>query len=219
MDAVEASLAVGTRRKSRKNTGGKFLRSRANIERERRALELLRDGATHQEIGDALGITKSSATTLIHRALAYRAENEGPTVEAARSLHIARLEHMLSRWFPRAVGDYLDPETGETSHPPDYRAADMSLKILSQIADVQGTKKTPMAVSQPTGQPSSGDVHVHFHQPEDRQRAEATILSGLAAMVAKTSAVEGQLAAIGTSTAALNGEIVNDTPGPPPVRT
>lgn len=220
MDAVEASLQVGTRtragKRSRKNA--KFLRDGAVIERERRALELLRDGLTHQEIAHDLGISRSGATMLIQRALAYRAEREGPAVEEARTIHTMRLEKLLVRWYPRAVGDWYDEETGKSQHEPDYRAAEMTLKILSQMADIQGTKRTPMTAPGVTNT-SSQDVHVHFHHPDDRQRAEATILDNLRKAAEKAHTIEGQLAALGTSTAQLTGHKANDKPGPPPVRT
>lgn len=222
MDAVAATLSVGTRHRAGKRSkkGGKFVRDGAVVERERRALELLRDGCTHLEIGDALGISRSAASNMIARALAIRAEREGPTVEAARTLHTMRLEKLLQRWYPRAVGDYLDEETGETSHAPDYRAADMTLKILGQLAEIQGTKKL-IPVRPDTGgeNPSGGDLHVHFHHPGERQRAEADILASLATAREKQTVIEGQLATIGTSTAQLTGQETNDKPGPPPVKT
>lgn len=222
MDAVAATLAVGTRKKAgrRSAKNGRFLRDGAVIERERRALELLRDGATHTEIGQALQISRSAASNLIARALAHRAEREGPTVEAARALHTMRLEKMLSRWYPRAVGEYLDPETGESEHPPDFRAADMTLKIMGQLADVQGTRKI-IPMSRPPegeGESSGGGLHVHFHHPAERLKAEATILASLRVAQEKQNTIEGHLAAIGTSQAEIAGHAVNDKPGPPPVR-
>jgi DNA-binding CsgD family transcriptional regulator len=223
MDSVSAALAVGTREKagkrSRKNA--KFLRDGAVIERERYALEKLRDGLTHQEIADDMHISRSSASNLIQRALKHRAEREGPAVEEARTLHVMRLEKMLLRWFPRATGDYLDEETGTSENPPDYRAADMTLKILNQLAEVQGTKKIMPVTTVPNPDApdsSSGGLHVHFHHPAERQRAEASILEALRKASDKQNVIEGQLAAIGTSTAQLLGEVDHDKPGPPPVK-
>ena len=222
MDAVAASLAVGTRKRAgrRSAKNGKFLRDGAVIERERRALELLRDSRTHSEIAQEMGISRSAASNLIQRALAHRAEREGLAVEEARTIHVMRLEKLLGRYMPRALGDYLDMETGETEHVPDVRAGEFVLKVLNQLADVQGTKKTPIAPpSSGTPDTSGGGLHVHFHHPAERQKAEATILQTLAVAAQKTREVEGQLAAIGTSTAALTGQVVEDKPGPPPVRT
>lgn len=221
MDAVTAALQVGTRKKAKKRTtkNGRFLRDGAVIERERRALELLRDGLSHRDIAQELGMSPSGTTELIQRALAYRAEREGPAVEQARTIHQMRLEKMLQRWYPRAVGDWYDEETGRSQHPPDYRAADMTLKILGQLADIQGTKKTPMGAATANTNPSGGDVHVHFHHPDERQKAEAVILDNLRKTVEKAHTIEGQLATIGTSTALLTGRETNDKPGPPPVRT
>ena len=223
MDAVTASLKVGTRHKagkrSRKN--GKFLRDGAVIERERRALELLCAGATHSDIGRALEISRSAASNLISRALSHRAEREGPAVEQARTLHTMRLENLLARWYPRATGDWMDPETGESSHEPDYRAADMTLKILSQLADIQGTKKIiPVRPeASPDAPLSGGDLPGHFHHPAERQRAEEGSLASLTKAREKQHTIEGQLATIGTTQAQLIGTEVNDTPGPPPIRT
>lgn len=221
MDDVSQALAVGTRHKAGKRArkNAKFLRDGAVIERERRALELLRDLRTHQEIGDALGISRSAASNLIQRALMHRAEREGPTVEQARVVHTMRLEQLLRRWTPLALGDYLDPETGETDHAPNIRAAEIVLKVLNQLADIQGTKKVPMGPPPGQENPSSADLHLHFHHPGERQRAEEAILKGLATAAAKTREIEGQLATIGTTHAALVGEVVNDKPGPPPVKT
>lgn len=92
---------------------------------------------TQVEIADELGIDQGTVSRLITSALEERAK-EDPQIRAqARALMVERLDLMLSRWFPLAIGSTPD------AIAPDRDAAELTLKILDRLGKIQGVDVAP----------------------------------------------------------------------------
>lgn len=112
--------------------------SAAITERERHALELLVAGATYDQIGRILAVSRTRAQTIVSTALAKRAlEFNQFSRDQAFVIFWERLEKMFSRWFPLAVGGQRDPVTG-LPVPPDPEAARLVMGILDRMAKTMG---------------------------------------------------------------------------------
>lgn len=95
----------------------------AQLETERRALELRRAGVTFDAIADSLGFAhRSGAHNAVARALA---RNPEPAGEDVRALEVDRLDRMLVAVWQRAM-------TG------DSKAMDQALKISERRARLLG---------------------------------------------------------------------------------
>jgi hypothetical protein len=93
--------------------------------RKRRALELRAAGMPYQDIGDELGIDRTTAAHYVAEALERFLGEEVRCADAARQLHLARLEDLLSvRWDKAMRGDAT--------------AAMACLKILERQAKLLG---------------------------------------------------------------------------------
>lgn len=112
--------------------------------RQREVLRLRALGTPVPEIARQLGgVTESAVWKLLKRALAAQAAElrSMEAFELALALQMMRYELLLSKWFPRAMS--LDKD-----------AADVALKIMSQIADVNGFKSLRIVPGQGrTGEP------------------------------------------------------------------
>lgn len=98
--------------------------------RQREVLRLRALGTPVPEIARQLGgVTESAVWKLLKRALIAQAAELRSTeaFETSLALQMIRYELLLSKWFPRAMA--LDKD-----------AADVALKLMSQIADVNGFK-------------------------------------------------------------------------------
>ena len=95
-------------------------------EREVEALELRKAGATFQQIGTRLGISRQAAHKRVTEVLHDMAETTGEKAEAVRTLEGQRLDAMLLGLWARA------------SHG-DYGAVDRVLRIMQRRADMLGT--------------------------------------------------------------------------------
>ncbi len=181
-----------------------FRRPEAVKARESEVLALLVSGAQVPVIARAIGVHEGSARHIIKRALINRAAQEGPTVDAARAIYVDRLELLLSRWLPRAMGE----DTNSSGDPvePDSRALDAALKIMERLGQLNGV--TPH-------QAPSTTVNVSVNMPDDADQARARILAHLDAMRQKQNAIEGELANAGTSLHAIEGTAIEDRPPPP----
>lgn len=112
--------------------------SAAITERERHALELLVAGASYEQIGRILGVSRSRAGAVVSGALAKRAlEFNQYSRDQAFVIYWERLEKMFSRWFPLALGGQRDPTTG-LPVPPDPEAARIVTGILDRMAKTLG---------------------------------------------------------------------------------
>lgn len=87
---------------------------------------------TQVEIADELGIDQATVSRLLATALEDRAKQDPEIRARARALMIERLNLMLSRWFPLAIG------SNPNSMGPDRDAADMALKIMDRLGKFEG---------------------------------------------------------------------------------
>lgn len=176
---------------SEAQTRAQFKRSSAAIsERERQALELLVAGATYEQIGRILGISRSRATTVVGTALSKRAlEFNQFSRDQAFVIYWERLEKLFSKWFPLSLGGGIDTATGQRL-PPDPEAAKMILGILDRMAKTLGFD-APKRVEV--------DAKVEVTGP-DPQAIRRNIMESLAAMEARAQEAE----------AVVEGELVPD---------
>lgn len=146
-------------------------------EREHRALELVAAGATYEQIGRVLSITRTNARLLVEKAVGRRAleinRQEAPQV---RAILMDRLIALHRRWWPAALGN---PAEGLE---PSQQAADMVLKIHDRLARLTGVDSGVEAVARV-------DVVI---TNEDRENRLAGILGGLAEVAARQKAIEGE---------------------------
>jgi hypothetical protein len=180
--------------------------------RDLRTLELFVAGTPTRDIQAALGWGHpSSVTYAIRRALARRVEETRETVEEAKALYLTRLERLLESWMPLATGTFtLDEE--EPPARPDPRAADIVLRILTQIAEVEHTTVRVPAVAVPTV-----SVHNHVYSGQtDPAELQSKIMGTIEAMRNKMRVVDGTFTEVGTTLAEVTGR---DEPGdaPPPL--
>lgn len=101
--------------------------------RQREIIRLMALGVTMPEIARRLGnITESAARKLGRRALIAQAADlrAAGSFDEALALYLIRVEMMLSTWLPKAFAG-------------DEKAAEISHRYLSMVADVQGFKAMP----------------------------------------------------------------------------
>lgn len=121
--------AVGVRNRE----GGTQRRQTTLTARELRAIELTAAGATYAQVGVIMDMTRTNARLLVERALARRElEMRHREVGAAKALQLERLEQLMRRWFPIALGSPAD------GTPPNERAAVVVLSIMDRQARIAG---------------------------------------------------------------------------------
>lgn len=168
--------AVGIR-----HQGGARTRSERRITtltaRELRAIELTAAGATYDQVGAILSMTRTNARLLVERALARRAlEIKHRDLGPAKALQLERLEMLMRRWWPLAVGN---PRDGVA---PSERAAAVVLSVIDRINRVSGLE-APLRVEQ--------DVTVSLSHEELVERQDR-VLAGLAEVRKRQlTAIEG----------------------------
>ena len=145
--------------------------------RELRAIELTAAGATYDQVGAILSINRTSARALVERALARRAlEVQHRELGPARVLQLERLDKLLMRWWPLAVGN---PREGLA---PNDRAAMIVLSIMDRQERILGLAQ-PIRVEE--------DVTVSLTYEELEGRREK-VLAGLAEVMRRQQAIEGE---------------------------
>jgi hypothetical protein len=146
-------------------------------ERENRALELTAAGATYEQIGKILSITRRNAQLLVDKAVARRAlEINRQEAGQVRAILMDRLVALHRRWWPMALGN---PAEGVE---PSQVAADMILKIHDRLARITGVDSGVETVAR---------VDVVITE-QDRANRLAGILDGLAEVAARQRAIEGE---------------------------
>jgi hypothetical protein len=121
------------------------------FERSRRAIELRKAGLKYEDIARELGYANAKgASRAVQRAM-DKTLNEG--ARELRTLQYNRLNELLSRWYPRALGGrraaldefgkpVIDPTTGQPlmiDHPPDLNASKEVRAIIAQLDELMGT--------------------------------------------------------------------------------
>jgi hypothetical protein len=184
-------------------------RKQAAIVREDFALAMFARGIKVKEISAAMvveyGLAGDDGTTraIIRRGLARRAANAPEGTDDAREILMEGYRQILAAHMPLAVGDIGDG--------PSTRSAEVAMRALDRMAEITGVRRVPDT--------NVGGVNltVNVGEPGSVDKARNQILAGLRAEAAKHEIVEGHLASVGTSQAALtSGEPDDDTLGPPP---
>lgn len=158
--------------------------SAAISERERQALELLVAGATYEQIGRILGISRSRAGAVVGTALSKRAlEFNQYSRDQAFILYWERLEKLFSRWFPLSLGGQRDPSTGMPA-PPDAEAAKMVIGILDRMAKTLGfdaPRKVEVEATVTVSGPDPAAIRANIIQSladMEARNAEAAVVEG-----------------------------------------
>lgn len=117
-----------------------------HVLRRTQAAEMKAEGATWEQIADALGYAnKSHAWKDVNNRLAEVKEEETLAVEHLRILHETRLERLIQAWWPQATGQDVN-RPGLNS-----RAAEIVLKALERQARLRGVDapiKSEVSVTQ-----------------------------------------------------------------------
>lgn len=109
------------------------------IEREERALELRRAGASYREIAKALGCRLETAHKAVQRGIARQIERVQDKAEAVIQLELDRLDRLLR-------GVWVQAAQGNT------QAIDRVLRIMERRAALTGIDKpTKIAPTNPDG--------------------------------------------------------------------
>lgn len=178
-------------------------RAGAVAERERQALELFVQGRTYDHIKDQLAVSYSTAHRYVHNGLARRAEQDGEIAGKARAFLQMQIEALMGVWMPRALG-LVGSLEGETSTPPDPRAAEIMHRYIRSYAEITGAL-APIRVE--------GEV---VQRPLNPEEATAAIMEALARIGAKAHVIDGHLAGVGyTQQELTTGERHLDALPPP----
>lgn len=94
-------------------------------EREIKAMELRKSGATYAAIGEALGISEQGAYKAVIRALDKLNAKVIEGAEQLRRLELERLDRLFLAVYPKAIGG-------------SYEAIDRALKIMARRARLLG---------------------------------------------------------------------------------
>lgn len=94
-------------------------------EREAQALELRKGGATLEQIGQALGINRSTAKRALDRALQRLADDHREDAEQVKAVENTRLDALFMAHWPKALAGH-----GE--------ATDRILRIMERRAKLNG---------------------------------------------------------------------------------
>jgi len=184
-------------------------RKEAAIVREDLAITRFAAGLRVPEISAELRMTfggvyeDSTTRALIRRGLARRAANDPEGVEQARVL--------LAEGFRQILAAHMPYATGTLGDGPSVRSADVAMRALDKIGEINGVRRVPDIIQ------GGVNVSVNVGTPEGIHDARDQIMAALRAEAEKHRVVEGALAGVGTSQAALTGaEPDDDSPGPPP---
>ena len=94
-------------------------------DREHRAFELRKAGATYQQIGSQLGVTKQAANKMIKRVLAELKDLTDGDAEDVRRIEVERLDVMTLALWPKA-------------RRGDVQEVDRVLRIMQRRAELLG---------------------------------------------------------------------------------
>ena len=98
-------------------------------ERRSQALQIKVAGATYAQIAESTGVSIAQSYKDIKKRLAEVRKDDHEAVEQEWHLQMTRLERLLLRWFPLAIGN--DDDLAELG-------TNQSLKIMSQMNRIGG---------------------------------------------------------------------------------
>lgn len=146
-------------------------------ERRERALQLRAQGYRYREIAHELGYNDTSAAwNAVKRSLDELNQRTADQADRYRALEDHRLDLMAAPLWQRLTRTVTDPETGDETIEPNYRAIDRLLRIAERRARLWGLDET--------------DRH---HQAAD----DAQTVADLAAAAASQEALMGCLTQLG----------------------
>lgn len=114
-----------------------------HFERRRRALELRRLGISHKDIAKELGYSSAQAVGKAIQTAMQAGVQEAST--DLRAMQYDRLNEMLSRWYPQAIGGRRQEKDPDGSVrwvdvPPSLEATKMVASLMQQIDTLMGTQ-------------------------------------------------------------------------------
>lgn len=98
-----------------------------SAERKERIITLRRQGMSYPAIGEAAGCSNQYAYSVVKAYLDDLAKNATEGAEEIRRIELERLDLLLSRWLPRAVGE-----------PDNPKAAEIVMKTMDRRAKLLG---------------------------------------------------------------------------------
>jgi len=126
---------TGAGKTAKRGKGSKASRQVVNTTiQDAEALALRRTGLGYVEIGNRLGIPKSTAYDSVMRALADAIENRREQAESLRQLEVERLDEMLAAIYSLAIGVKADG----TRTRPNPALFDRVLRLMERRARLLG---------------------------------------------------------------------------------
>lgn len=184
-------------------------RKQASIVREDLAITRFAAGIALSDICNEMRMTfggsfdGGTVRAIIRRGIARRMANNPEGLDEAKGIIEEGYRQILAAHMPYA--------TGALGDGPDVRRAQIAMQALDKIAELWGMRRVPDLA------PNMVNVQVNVNEPGGVEAARDRILASLRTEAEKAHIVEGHLAAVGTSQAALTGaEPDDDTLGPPP---
>lgn len=117
------------------------------------ALDYRKQGYSYPQIAEAMGVSMSSAFEYVDIAIKNITRERA---EAVRELEIARINDLLTAFFPTAMGG-------------DAQAAAMCVRLMERLAKIEGYDAPErMELSGPGGGPIVNAIKVSFVIPKSR---------------------------------------------------
>ena len=112
-------------------------------ERRERALQLRAQGYRYRQIADELGYCDtSSAWNAVKQALDELNQRTADQADRYRMLEDQRLDMLAAPLWRRLTRTVTDPQTGDETTEPNYRAIDRLLRIAERRARLWGLDET-----------------------------------------------------------------------------
>lgn len=145
-----------------------------HLVRRTQAMEMKAEGATFQQIADALGYAnKGHAWKDINKRLSEVKAEEEIQTEHLRVLHETRLERLIQAWWPQATGQDVN-RPGLNS-----RAAEIVLKCMERQAKLRGVDapvKSEVTVTQNLDQRIEEMLRILSEEGPDPQVIEGELV-------------------------------------------
>jgi hypothetical protein len=120
-------------------------------EREARALELRKQGWTHREIGDGLGISESGARDICNRVLARLETASTETAEEVRRLELERLDGLEKKAAEVLMKQHVFVNSGRIVYDGEARLIDdgPTLSAIDRLLKIQERRSKLLGLDAP----------------------------------------------------------------------
>ena len=117
-------------------------------------------GFSVSTIAARLGVSESTINKDLSIAAQEHAVESKEAVDRYRSIQLSRYELQMAAWLPLCIKNrtYKDENGDDQTEPPDYRAADITLRIGERIEKLLGLQVNP---PQTVNHPEPIDVNVN----------------------------------------------------------